>query len=392
MASYVAVLRTPHAARTFGSALIGRLSYGVVFLSLVLAVTRATGSYAVAGGTLALFGLTSSVLSPLRAKLIDRYGLREALLPMAAGYAALLSAIAVATWRPGTPPAVLWALAGAAGSLTPPLGPVMRSLWSALLDDTALRQRAFSLDTVAEELLYVTGPLLAGVLAAVANPALGVAVSAVLVLVGTLLLVTAPVRRPTHRAGSAGRSPADAGLLRPGLLRPVLVSATMGLGLGALSLLVVAFATRAHHLAAVAWVEAALAAGSAIGGLAYGAVTWRWSGQVRLPLLAAMAGTLLAVAGLAGNLAVLAALTGLAGLFVAPTLTTAYLLADEAAAPEARTQAGAWVNTAFNLANSAGTAAAGLLLGRLPLAVCFAVTALPAIATVLTARPARTAE
>ena len=110
---------------------------------------------------------------------------------------------------------------------------------------------------------------------------------------------------------------------------------------------------------------------------------------MRLPLLAASSGAALAAAGLAGNLVVLAGLAGLAGLFVAPALTTAYLIADETAAPGARTQAGAWVNTAFNLANSAGAALSGVLPGRVSLAWCFAIIALPAVAMVATARPAR---
>lgn len=47
--SYAAVLRTRYACRTFSAALLGRLSYGMVSLSLVLAIKEATGSYAVAG-------------------------------------------------------------------------------------------------------------------------------------------------------------------------------------------------------------------------------------------------------------------------------------------------------------------------------------------------------
>ncbi|GAA1552219.1 hypothetical protein GCM10009678_38910 [Actinomadura kijaniata] len=50
MSSYAVVLRVPHARTTFAAALLGRLSYGIVFLSLTLAVSQATGSYAVAGG------------------------------------------------------------------------------------------------------------------------------------------------------------------------------------------------------------------------------------------------------------------------------------------------------------------------------------------------------
>ncbi len=74
--SYLAVLRLPSAGRAFGAALLGRLSYGMVFLSLTLALTAATGSYAVAGTVIALEGLAYSLLSPLR-PLIDRYGPRR---------------------------------------------------------------------------------------------------------------------------------------------------------------------------------------------------------------------------------------------------------------------------------------------------------------------------
>ncbi|SDT71545.1 MFS transporter [Actinoplanes derwentensis] len=406
MPSYAAVLRTPHAVRTFGSALLGRLSYGIVYLALMLAVIRATGSYSVAGVFVALFGLTSGVLSPVRARIIDRHGPSRALPPMAAVYASALTALAVATWHPGTTPdLLLYGLSAVAGSSTPPLGPIMRSLWSDLLPEPALRQRAFSLDTVAEEVLYIVGPLLAGAVAALTNPALGVVLSAILILTGSLLLAMSPPARPRPAADIPARAPAPAVSTGASartsgfrvvahLYRPILISASAGMCLGALSLLVVAAARNANHLAAVAWIEAALAVGSVAGGLAYGAVTWRMPGSRRLPLLAAGLGTSFAVAGLSANLYVLAALVGVIGLFVSPSLTTAYLLADETATPETRTQAGAWVNTAFNLANSAGTALIGLLLAGLSLPVCFAIAATPPLLAALSTsvrRPSRRA-
>ncbi|WP_242907747.1 MFS transporter [Actinomadura terrae] len=383
--SYRAVLRTPFAFRTFTMALVGRLSYGTVFLSLVLALTDATGSFAMAGGAIALFGLTSSLLSPLRAHLIDRHGVRKALPPMAVAYALALAVIAALTWRPGIPGVALWSLAGVAGALTPPLGPIMRTLWSELLgDDEALLQRAYSLDTVAEELLYVTGPLIAGVLAGLVAPALGIAVSAVLVFVGALGLVLSPAvcsgppsPEPSDAApgldGMAKRGSLFADLAR--LRRPVLVTAGVGMCLGALNLLVVAFAEEHGRLAAVAWVEAALATGSAIGGLLYGTVTWRIGLERRLLLMTVALATALATAGLAPNLPVLALLVAVTGLFVSPVLTASYVLADKAATSGARTQAGAWVNTAFNTGHSAGSASVGLLIGNLALAGCFAVSA-----------------
>ncbi|GIF46535.1 putative MFS family arabinose efflux permease [Asanoa ferruginea] len=377
-ASYRAVLTTPHALRTFSAALVGRLSYGVVFVSLMVALTSATGSYSLAGAAIALFGAGAVLVAPLRAGLIDRHGPRLSLPPMAIAYAALLAALAFATWRPGAAPGwVLLLLTASAGVCSPPLGPVMRTLWSNLLPDPARRQRAFALDTVVEELLYVTGPVLAGLFIAIGRPALGVATSAVLVLVGTLAMVSSPAARAWPAP------PAVAPPLRGGraLWEPVIVVGGLGLALGSLGLLIVAFAVRHDQLTAVAWVEAALAAGSAIGGIAYGARTWALSQRTQLPLLTLALAAVLVTAGFAPGVVALAAAAALAGLFVAPALTTAYLLVDGAVPAAARTRAGTWVNSAFNAGSSGGTAAIGLLIGRAPLPVCFAVAALPLLLT-----------
>ncbi|MFE9861016.1 MFS transporter [Streptomyces sp. NPDC005780] len=388
--SYATVLRTPHAARTFGAALLGRLSYGIVPLSLLLAIKDATGSYAAAGGAMAVFGAASVVLSPARAALIDRHGPRRVLPPMAGLYTALLAVIALAAWRPGAPPLVLCALAGAAGACTPPLGPVMRTLWSSLVPDRELLQRAYSLDGVAEELLYVTGPLLVGIVVTVTEPAAGVLAGAVLVFVGASALVSSPAVPRTREARPMTDAPAAPRLRLHGcvaLRHAVVVTAAVGLCLGALDLLVVAFTEQLQRPAAVSWVLAALSAGSAVGGLAYGAVRWKSASRVRLPVVAAALGAALMVAGVSPHLYVLVAVVAVAGLFVAPALTTAYLIADESVDADRRTQAGAWVNTAFNAGSSGGTAAVGLLVDRLPLALCFALAAAPALGSLVWIRP-----
>ncbi|MEU5164447.1 MFS transporter [Streptomyces sp. NPDC020875] len=412
--SYAAVLRTRYACRTFGAALLGRLSYGMVSLSLILAVKDATGSYAVAGTVMALFGLTSVLLSPARAALVDRHGPRRALLPMAVGYALSLTALAVATSWPGVPGVLLGVLAVPAGVCTPPLGPVMRTLWSDLVPDRALLRRAYSLDAVAEELLFVTGPLLVGVVAQLATPSVGLAVSAVLVLTGSLTLISAPPVRgwKGHGKGSAASAPtgteagaeseseSEAGVESgagigggrgrrwhgdPRLRQAIAVSASVGICLGAFDLLVIAYADdHGAPGAIVAWALAAMSAGSAVGGLVHGAVPWRVGSGTRLAFLAAALGATLIATGFSPHPAVLVAGAAIGGLFISPALTTAYLIADEAADPATRTTAGAWVNTALNAGSSGATAAAGLVVGRLPLTLCFALAAVPVLLSAMT--------
>ncbi|MGW8396055.1 MFS transporter, partial [Streptomyces lydicus] len=95
--SYAAVLRLPHARRTFAAAMFGRLGYGVVSLSLVLSLTAATGSLATAGLLGTGFAAVSVVLAPARAGLVDRWGARRALPALALTFATALFALAGCT-------------------------------------------------------------------------------------------------------------------------------------------------------------------------------------------------------------------------------------------------------------------------------------------------------
>ncbi|WDM14678.1 MFS transporter [Streptomyces lavenduligriseus] len=389
--SYAAVLRVPQARRTFTAALTGRLSYATVGLAVPLSVTAATGSWAVSGVVLSLFGATTVLLMPLRAALVDRHGPRRVLLPMSLLYGALLALLAALTWRPGAPAAAVAGTAALAGCCAPPLGPAMRALWSALMPDEGMARRAYSLDAVAEELLYVSGPALVGALLGVAPAAAGILLSAVLNVAGTCAFVTSPAL-PGPRPATRRRPSVPV----RGLLPAVVVALGLGLAISAVELLVLAFAeARSYDTSLVPWVLGALSAGSAVGGLAVGAVRWRASARARLCGFAAAFGLVLAAAGLAPGLWTLSGVLALAGAFIAPALTTAYLLADETATQETRIQAGAWVNTGVNAGSSAGALAAGLLIGRLPLPLCFALAgtaalATAAAATVRTARPGRT--
>ena len=156
----------------------------------------------------------------------------------------------------------------------------------------------------------------------------------------------------------------------------MVAAAGLGLALSGADLLVMAFAEQRSYGddGLVPWVLAALSAGSAVGGLLNGAVEWRRPAGERLAWLSAGLGAALVVAGLAPGMWTLAGAMAVAGVFVAPTLTTAYLLAEESAAEGERTRAGAWVNAAVNAGSSGGPVAAGVAVGAVPLWVCFALS------------------
>lgn len=391
---YRAVLQVPHARSAFAASLVGRLSFGIVGVSLILTLTPGGKNYEYAGLVMALFGLFIVLASPLRAWLIDRHGPRRTLAPMAAAFAVVLVAIAVIPLRPGLNETVIAVLAATAGAAIPPLGVVMRTVWSELVSDRGSLQTAYSLDGTVEELLNVTGPVIAGVVTVIARPAVGLTVSAGLVFVGTLLFLAQPALRTAGRPETGPTSPdKDTSPEGPGAGRSVLALAfatgAIGLCLGGVGLVIVAFCQARHDPAAVAWIEAALSVGSAIGGLAYGAVRWRISAQHRLALLTIGLLLILMSIGLSPNVPIMALFNGIAGLLVSPALSTAYLLASNLASPKARNQAGNWVNSGYTAGNSAGTVLSGQLVGRLPLSACLPILAVPTILAIVPLLKAR---
>jgi hypothetical protein len=383
--SYAAVLRLPHARRTFAAALFGRLGYGVVSLSLVLSLSSATGSLAAGGLFGTEFAAVSVVLAPARAGLIDRWGARRALPTLALPFAAAL--FALAGWAHGAAGAPRWqaaVLVAAVGASCPPLGPTMRTLWSAMAPGEAVLQRAFSLDTVAEELIFLTGPLLV----VAVRPVPGLVLSGALIATGTLAMVSSPAAGLIAPAPRSEAAPLR--LFAPegaGVRRAAIAAFGIGVCLSGVYLYVIAAAERAHHPSASGWILAAQSAGSAVGGLLYGRMRWRLDVAARLPYLLLVLAALVAVTAAAPSLPVLGVCVAVAGTLTSPTLSTAYMAASAQAPEGTATRATTWANSAINAGSSAGGALAALLVGHAGLPLCYLLAAAAPACAALASRP-----
>jgi MFS family permease len=364
--SYLAVLRLPHARPLLLASLVGRLANATGPLSVVLFVQEQTGSLAQAGAASAAIALASGLLAPVRGRLVDRYGQRRCLAPMALGFAAALAGLVTAAGPGPAAVAATIALAAAAGAVAPPLGASMRALWVSLVGQGPRLQTAYALDAVLDELLFVVGPLLAGGLATLYRPAAGVLATAGLALIGTLGFVASPVsraqagrrRRPSGRAGWAGAMAA------PGLRTLVLSLTGVGAAIGIWEIGLVGAAREAGSPEAASISLAAWAAASGVGGLWYGSRTWRRpAGQRYLALLAllVLAGAIMAAAG---SPVAMGAVVVLVGAVLAPLESSAYLLAAELAPAGTLTESGTWLNTAINVTAAAGLVVAGALVDR----------------------------
>ena len=371
--SYAAVLRRHRVLRAFTAAIIGRLSYAMISLALLLTIQAATGSYTIAGAALGGYGLTS-FLMPMKSRLIDRLGTATVLPALSVGLSVSLATAGTLATTDVTAPALYVALAVGAGLFAPPLGPAMRAIWAAVNPEPEARRRAYSLDGVVEETLFAVGPLLVALILLVATSPAALLTTAVLNLAGTLALVTSPLSRrhgqPHPVALGKGRWAGP--LTRPGFVVLLVVLLGIGLGGGPLEIAVVARAEAADRSASVGYLLAALSVGSAVGGLLWGRFINLHRPRRHLAILVTVSAVLSAALVPDVSLIVLAGLLFLIGLTGSPLLVTAYLTADELAPVEQQREASTWVNTMSNLGVAFSAAIAGVLIDHNGPAAAFA--------------------
>jgi MFS family permease len=375
LARYRAILQVPHVTPLLLASMLARLPYGVYALAVILYLSAARDSYAVAGLVDGAFGLGAAFGAPLQSRLIDRVGQRRVLLPAAVLDVAATAALLGLT--EGGAPTVALVLCGLVGGVAiPSVGGALRALWPVLLrgrDD--LTGAAFALDSVALELLFTSGPLIAALVVAVASPAAALVLSAGCSFAGTLLFVTRPPSR-AWRPDKQARSHGALGALRSSGVRTLAFAAVpVGFGFGTVEISLPAFAEEYGKAELAGVLLATWSVASAAGGIAYGARTWRsslgttylWM-SILLPL-----GFLPAL--LADSIWAMSLLILPAGLFIAPQAAACNELIGRVAPRGAVTEAYSWPVTATLIGFAPGTAIGGLLVEEVGWEACFAAAA-----------------
>ncbi|MGW8376775.1 MFS transporter [Streptomyces sp. ODS28] len=329
-------------AFTLGN-LLARLPMGMFTVSAVLMISAARGSYALAGAVTATGLVATALVAPMVARLVDRYGQSRVALP-AAAVAVCGSLSLVACVRYGAPDWTLFA-SYAATATTPNTGGMSRARWTYLhRGDPAARHTANSFEQAADELCFMTGPVLAAYLSTAVFPELGTLTGALLLITG-MLLFTAQRRTepPVQRAGTGEAGARGTPLRLPGMPPLLLVCLATGAVFGSNEVVTLAFADGQGHRGASGAVLACQALGSGIAGLCFGALRLRGAPHRRFVLCtAAMTGLFLLpllAAASGGGLPLLAFALLVAGLGTAPTMVTAMTLVQETV-PAARLNEG----------------------------------------------------
>jgi len=351
------------------SGLLGRLPVAMIGLALVL-VLSADGNYALAGTVVGILALAGCVGGPLQGRLADRIGQARLLIPTTLVFAASLVGI-IAALRTSAPFAVLAVLAALVGAASPTTGTLARSRWSMLHPAGGRLQTAFAVESVFDEVVFVTGPVLTTVLATQIDPLLPFVVAAVAGVTGSLLM--AAQRRtqpPTGPAAAVSGAPGQTGTgLRAGVRLPYLaliplfvVQLTVGTIFGSIDVVTVAAASAAGERGSAGLILACFSGGSLIAGLVVGGIEWRMSPVRRVRICVTTLGLATLVLPFVPGVGWLPLAGFVVGLTIAPALV-AIASAVQAGTPPARLTEAMALGTSFLVAGfSLGSAVAGHLV------------------------------
>ncbi len=269
MEAFGRVLAVPHVRWLMSTAVLARLPYGIMGIAILLFVHEETGSFAAAGAVGGAFSIAAGVALPILGRVIDALGQTRVLVSCSVAQTAAGAAL-IALGLGGASTAVLCVAAAVAGAAVPPVSPALRGLWPDVLgDDATMLRSALAIDAISLEIAFVGGPMLTALFVAVASPALALAVGFVVSMLGALAFAAAEPSRRWRGTGATGRGLGP--LSSPGLRTLLATSAPLGFAFGALEVALPAFGVSERSPSVGALSIAALAVGSAVCGLLYGA-------------------------------------------------------------------------------------------------------------------------
>lgn len=358
--AYQTLFTAPGTRALVVAGLLARLSLPMTGIGMITMLSVLHGSYALAGAVSAVFVLVYALISPQISRLVDVHG-QNRVLPIASAISGvgLLGLAACAQW--GAAQWVFFPAAALAGCM-PSMSAMVRARWTQLYRGQPRVQMAHSLETVLDELSFIVGPPLSVALALGLFASAGLLAAALLLVLGTALLLTLratqpPVPVPSPRQGQAG---SVLGSVDARLLTALMVA--MGAIVGTVDLVSLAFAAQWGQPAKATIVLAAYALGSCGSGLLFGARQWT-APPHRLLCVCACATALTTLLWLvAGSVAALALGTLLAGVFFAPTMIVAMTLIEQRVPAHRLTEGITWLLAGLNVGVAMGAALAGQMV------------------------------
>jgi MFS family permease len=360
----LAVLRARGVAYLLGTSLIGRLAQAMSALALVRLVVDQGGSYGHASILSATFVLAGMIGQPLLSRTIDRTGRRRAVLMTASALATAgyLGAAAAATQLP----ALGLIAVAVAGFSTPPIEPALRALWPELAGRNRLTQ-AFALDAATQEVGFILGPLVTTLGIAVVGPQGNVLLMGAFGLVGGFAFAAHPRLSRFQPTATDGRRRHGSPLAEPALRRLLIAVCAIAIPVGALTIIASRYAELVGLPDVGSWAIAVNGSGALVGAiLAPRILPRRPAADLIRPLGVLVALLYLPTAAFGLPPAWWLAAAFVAGLLLPPLLTQVFSHTPETVTEQHRTEANAWVISAFAVGIAAGTLVVGFVVEAVP--------------------------
>ncbi|WP_113627794.1 MFS transporter [Pectobacterium peruviense] len=337
--------------------LLARVPLPMTGIGIITMLSQLRGSYALAGAVSATFVLTYALLSPQISRLVDRHG-QGRVLPLATLISAIgmLLLLASAWWQ--APDWTLFIGALLAGFM-PSMSAMVRARWTAIYRGQPRLQTAYSLETVLDEVTFIAGPPLAVGLSVAVFPQAGPLAAALLLIIGVFALVTQRGTEPPVEKQDVSTVHSGAVIKQANVRLLALLMVAMGVIVGTVDIVSVAFAEQRGQPAAASLILSAYAVGSCLAGLLFGALKLR-TALHHLLLLGgvATAATTLPLL-LVGSIPTLAAAVLIAGLFFAPTMIVAMSLVERLVPEHRLTEGMTWLLAGLNIGVALGAAVSG---------------------------------
>ena len=363
LADYRAALTTPGATRPTVASVLARLPIAMIGLSALLYVQQEMGSFAVAGLVSAGSLVGVAVGSVVQGRLIDRFGPTRPLLSTAAMFAVILVTLALAIEAHAATP-VLVLLSFGIGITEPMVGSASRALWGHLVPEANARNAAFAYEATSMEVFFILGPGLAGLLVAAPWPGTGMVAGGACMVSGAVLFALSPAVRAWGPAMDLGRRSLLGALSSPGLRTLALAALGFGVVIGFVEVAVPAAATESGEPALGGVLLSVWSVSSVAFGVAYSLRPWPREMPLRLPVLLAGFGMLVALPAWPSTLWGLALAMLAAGALITPQSAT-HSAAIEIVAPRGTAaEAFGWVLTAVTLGLAFGQSMSGYLVER----------------------------
>lgn len=356
---YSQIFRAPGAKAFAAAGFLARLPFAMVTMGIVAMLSQTHGEYWLAGAVAATFALGNAFMSPQISRLVDRYGQSRVLTP-----ATILAVLAFALLLLATHwhwPA--WTLFAAAllATTMPSMPAMVRARWSELYRNTPQLHTAFAFESVADEVLYMSGSILSIGLSVAWFPEAGISVSTLFLALGTAIFVmlksTEPPVRVAEKTGTAA-------IRLPSVQIVAFATAGMGTIFGTAEVTVIALTKELGQAAAASFILAGYAAGSLIVGLVFGAF------KLKMPLerqfliaLGVAAATTLPLL-FVGNVTMLALMLFLGGVSISPTFITAMGLIERQVPAAKLTEGITWAMTGMGIGMAVGSFASGWVIDR----------------------------